>query len=433
VAAVPSIGRARQIEEPSYAPEVRLSERLFERHHRRVFGFCLYQLRDRDEADDAAQTTFLYALRAVRRGVVPAFEAPWLLAIARNVCRSRWDSGKRRGEVEFTHDPHRLAEFAPGREATDELFGLDEALATLAEPQRRAVLLRDWQGLSYQEVADHLGITVSSAETLIFRGRDALARALNGDEAREDGARKRKFGLSSLAGAFKPGLLGGSVGAKVAAGAAVVAVGVTAGDSILRHDATPRRAPSPHLATSSAQPGPAASGIDPGSRSATARHTGAARTAAALRHSAVRIGAVHTGASGGGTAVAMPQPTSTPAPGGTVGGPTGTSPGSPPPPPPDGTPARSPEAPTPSTPAPATPEQLVTTVPAIVDPVVQTTVDTAQTAITTVVTTATPVITAVTDVVQPVVDLASPVTNTTTVPVVPTITVTVPPLPIHVP
>jgi RNA polymerase sigma-70 factor (ECF subfamily) len=393
-----------------YAPEARLSERLFERHHRRVFGFCLYQLRDRDEADDAAQTTFLYALRAVRRGVVPAFEAPWLLAIARNVCRSRWDSGKRRGEVEFTHDPHRLAEFAPGREATDELLGLDEALATLAEPQRRAVLLRDWQGLSYQEVADHLGITVSSAETLIFRGRDALARALNGDEAREDETRKRRFGLNSLAGAFKPGLLGGSVGAKVAAGAAVVAVGVTAGDSILRHDATPRRAPSPHRATSSAQPG-SASGIDPGSGSATVRHAATAQTAPALTHSI-----------GSRSAVAPPQPTSTPAPGGTAGAPAA-----------DGTPARSPGASTPSTPAPEATDPPVTTVPAIVAPILQTTDDTAQTAITTVVTTATPVVTAVTDVVQPVVDLASPVTNTTTVPVVPTVTVTVPPLPIHVP
>ena len=419
MAAVPSIGRAREIKEPSCASEARLTERLYERHHRRVFGFCLSQLRNRDEADDAAQTTFLYALRAVRRGVVPALEAPWLLAIARNVCRSRWDSGKRRGEVEFTHDPHGLAEFAPGREATDELFGLNDALGALAEPQRQAVLLRDWQGLSYQEVADQLGITVSSAETLIFRGRDALARALNGDEARADEARKRRFGLSSLAGLFKPGLLGGSVGAKVAAGAAVVALGVTAGDSILRHDATPRRAPSPHLATNSG------SEIGPGAGSPTARHAGAAQTARALGHtssghSSLPNGAVRTGVSGG-SAVATP--------------PSSTSPSSPSSPSPaaDGPPARSPDASTPSTPAPGTTDQLVTTVPTTVEPVLQATVDTTQTAIDTVVTTATQVVTTATDAVQPVVDLASPATDPTTVPVVPTVTVTVPPLPVHVP
>jgi RNA polymerase sigma-70 factor (ECF subfamily) len=423
VAADPSIGRAREIEQPSYAPGARLTECLYERHHRRVFGFCLYQLRDRDEAADAAQTTFLYALRAVREGVVPAFEAPWLLAIARNVCRSRWDSSKRRGEVEFAHDPQRLAEFAPGREATHELLGLEQALAVLAEPQRQAVLLRDWQGLSYQEVADHLGITLSSAETLIFRGRDALARALNGDETREDDARKRRFGLSSLASALKPGLLGGSVAAKVAAGAAVVAVGVTAGDSILRHDATPHRAPSPHLATSSARTG-SPSRIAPGSRSPTARHAGSAQTARASARSAVP-----TGSSGGGSAVAGPTATSTLA----SGGPASTPPGSPPSSALDGTPASSPGASTSSEPAPGAQDQLATTVPTTVDQAVQTTADTAETAVTTVVTTATSVVTTATDAVQPVVDLASPDAGTTTVPVAPTVTVTVPALPVHVP
>ena len=108
MAAVPSIGRARAIEQTLHAPGARLTERLYERHYHRVFGFCLYLLRERDEAADATQTTFLHALRATRQGVVPVFEAPWLLAIARNVCRSRWDSGKRRGEVEFAHDPHGL-------------------------------------------------------------------------------------------------------------------------------------------------------------------------------------------------------------------------------------------------------------------------------------------------------------------------------------
>jgi hypothetical protein len=339
------------------------------------------------------------------------FEAPWLLAIARNVCRSRWDSGKRRGEVEFAHDPHRLAEIAAGREATDALLGLEQALAGLAEPQRQAVLLRDWQGLSYQEVADHLGITVSSAESLIFRGRDALARALNGDDPRAQDPRRRRFGLSSLAGALKPGLLGGSVAAKVAAGAAVVAVGVSAGDSILRHDASPRGTPSPQVATGSARAGSAA-GIDPGSRAPTTHHARSTRAPAAAL-----LGAVPTGSSGGGSAVGTPPATS-------------TGPGSPPAPALDDRPASTPGASPPSAPAPGTSDQPVTTVPTTVEPVVQTTLDTAQTAASTVVTTATSDVTTVTDTVQSAVD-----STATTAPVAPTVTVTVtvPPLPIHVP
>ena len=405
MAAVPSIGRARAIEQAAHAPGARLTERLYEHHYHRVFGFCLYQLRDRDEAADAAQTTFLHALRATRQGVVPVFEAPWLLAIARNVCRSRWDSGKRRGEVEFAHDPHGLAEIAAGREATDELLGLEQALASLAEPQRQAVLLRDWQGLSYQEVADHLGITVSSAESLIFRGRDALARALNGDDPRAGDTRERRFGLSSLVSALKPGLLGGSVAAKVAAGVALVAVGLGAGDSILRHDATPRPTPSPQVATSSARAGSAA-GIGSGSRAPTTHHTRSARAPVAAL-----LGGVPTHSTHAGSAVATPPATSTP-------------PGSPPAPALDDRPASTPGTSPPATPAPGTHDQPVTTVPTTVEPVVQTASDTAQT----VVTTATSDITAVTDPVQAAVD-----STTTAAPAAPTVTVSVPPLPVHVP
>jgi RNA polymerase sigma factor (sigma-70 family) len=405
VAAVPSIGRARAIEQASHAPGARLTERLYEDHYHRVFGFCLYQLRDRDEAADAAQTTFLHALRATRQGVVPVFEAPWLLAIARNVCRSRWDSGKRRGEVEFAHDPHGLAEIAAGREATDELLGLEQALASLAEPQRQAILLRDWQGLSYQEVADHLGITLSSAESLIFRGRDALARALNADDRRAGDTRERRFGLSSLVSALKPGLLGGSVAAKVAAGAAVVAVGLGAGDSILRHDASPRPTPSPQVATSSARAGSAA-GIGSGSRAPTTHHTRSARA----RGTAL-IGGVPTRSTRVGSVVATPPATSTP-------------PGAPPAPALEDRPASTSGTSPPATPAPGTPDQPVTTVPTTVEPVVQTATDTAQT----VVTTATSDITAVTDPVQAAVD-----STTTAAPVAPTVTVTVPPLSVHVP
>jgi RNA polymerase sigma factor (sigma-70 family) len=409
VAAVPSIGRARAIEQTPHAPGARLTERLYEHHYHRVFGFCLYQLRDRDEAADAAQTTFLHALGATRQGVVPVFEAPWLLAIARNVCRSRWDSGKRRGEVEFAHDPHGLAEIAAGREATDELLGLEQALASLAEPQRQAVLLRDWQGLSYQEVADHLGITVSSAESLIFRGRDALARALNGDDPRALEPRKRRFGLSSLASALKPGLLGGSVAAKVAAGAAVVAVGLGAGDSILRHDATPRHAPSPQVATSSAGAGSAA-GLGRGSRAPTTHHARSARAPGATQ-----LGAAPIRSRGGGSAVATPPVTSTP-------------PGSPPAPLLESGPASTPGALPPAAPAPGTRDQPVTTVPTTVKPVVQTATDTAETAATPVVTTATSAVTTVTDTAQSAVD-----STTTAAPVAPTVSVTVPPLPVHVP
>jgi RNA polymerase sigma factor (sigma-70 family) len=424
VAAVPSIGPARDFERTP-TREARLTEDLYGRHERRVFGFCLYQLRDRDDAADAVQTTFLYALGALRRGVVPSFEAPWLMAIARNVCRSRWDAGKRRREVEFAHDPHRLAELAPGRENTDVLLGIEDALSVLPDPQRRAVLLRDWQGLSYQEVADELDVSISAAETLIFRGRENLARALEG-ELVGDAPRKRSFGLSSLLSALNPGVFGGSIAVKVAVGTAVVGLGVTGGAMLQHHDAAP-----PSVTTDSNRPAVSPTAVHSGTASKPSRNRSSS-TSHPLDPS--RPTAARTRARGGVNGVAS-TPTETPALGGPVVEPTGTGTTAPAPDPRapgiqaagsptavvGAQPSSSSAAPLP--PAVQTPDRVVPNVPATVAPVVATTADTAQAVVTTVVTTATPVVQAVAGAL----------------PAVPPVTVTVPvapaaPLaPIHLP
>ena len=51
---------------------------LYERHSRRVFGYCLSRLGGREDAEDATQLTFLHAVRGLHRGVVPAAESAWL-------------------------------------------------------------------------------------------------------------------------------------------------------------------------------------------------------------------------------------------------------------------------------------------------------------------------------------------------------------------
>ncbi len=78
------------------ALETAAAERLYERHSSRVFGYCLRMLGSREDAEDASQTTFMHAFRALQRGVVPAFETAWLLTIARNVCLARHRAGSRR-------------------------------------------------------------------------------------------------------------------------------------------------------------------------------------------------------------------------------------------------------------------------------------------------------------------------------------------------
>ena len=72
--------------------------RRYARHSQRIFGYCLGLLRNREEAEDAVQTTFLNAYRGLRRGIRPEFEAAWLYKIAQNVCRTRRETADQPAE-----------------------------------------------------------------------------------------------------------------------------------------------------------------------------------------------------------------------------------------------------------------------------------------------------------------------------------------------
>ncbi|HYY76638.1 MAG TPA: sigma-70 family RNA polymerase sigma factor [Gaiellaceae bacterium] len=205
--------------------------RLYTRHYQRVYGYCLYKLGNREEAEDAAQTAFLHALRGLRRGVVPVAEANWLLTIAKNVCLAGYRTNGRRRRLEVLSDPQALDEVpVVHEEAGESLLGLEAALARIPEQQRRAILLREWRGLPYREIAEEMGLTLAAVETLIFRARRSLAEIL----AEERGGPRRRlasvFDLGGLATVAKS-LLGGAATVKVAAGVVAVTAALVVGPS----------------------------------------------------------------------------------------------------------------------------------------------------------------------------------------------------------
>jgi RNA polymerase sigma factor (sigma-70 family) len=154
---------------------------LYQRHHAAIFRYCVRQLRRREDADDAVQTTFIYALLSLKRGVVPELEAPWLFTIARNVCSTRRRSRTRRSELESPQDLDSLQDIisSPDRSSRASANDLRAALNTLPERQRKAMLLREWQGLSYHEIGAELGLSQQAIETLLFRARRNLAQRLD--------------------------------------------------------------------------------------------------------------------------------------------------------------------------------------------------------------------------------------------------------------
>ena len=237
MAAVASSGRAERL---AGLPAAEAAGRLYEAYHQRVVRYCVTCLGSREEAEDAAQSTFLHALRALERGVEPQAEAAWLFAIARNVCLARQRARGRRRELEALQDPVLLQDVSAAPERSDGLSGIEEALASLPENQRRAVLLRDWQGLSYREIADDLGLSGAAVETLIFRARRSLAKQLDAERAQEKRRVLRGFDVGSAAAALKS-LLGVGAAAKLAVVAVTVAA--VAGVATVVEHVGPREQP----------------------------------------------------------------------------------------------------------------------------------------------------------------------------------------------
>jgi RNA polymerase sigma factor (sigma-70 family) len=195
------------------------TERLYAEYSDCILAYCLRRLGSRAEAEDAVQMTFLYALRALRRGVVPNSESAWLHAIARNVCRGQHRTASRRP----VSGPQGL-ELLPSPERDDErerLAGLREALESLPTRQRHALLLREWRGLSAQEIADYLSLSPPATHALLTRARRSLALALTAPG-------RAALGLASLVYELRAWIktaLGGASAKAAVATVAVVAVG----------------------------------------------------------------------------------------------------------------------------------------------------------------------------------------------------------------
>ncbi len=150
-------------------------ERLYRKYAGDVYRYALVVLRNEADAEDVTQTTFLNAYRAFEQGERPRTPQNWLIAIAHNVCRQRFRQAQRRpNEVAFDED---LAESVVDEDRIS-AEDIRRALGHLAFNQRAALVMRELEGRSYQEIAEILEVSVSAVETLIFRARRALREQL---------------------------------------------------------------------------------------------------------------------------------------------------------------------------------------------------------------------------------------------------------------
>jgi RNA polymerase sigma factor (sigma-70 family) len=162
------------VTEASHAAARDLDE-LYRRHGGEVYRYALAVLGNHADAEDVTQTTFLNAYRSLAQGVRPRKPTNWLLTIASNAIKQRFRQEQARPrQVELADD---VAD-ASADEETPSVGELLTALSKIPPQQRQAIVLREFEGRSYTEVADILGITISALETLLFRARRSLAEEL---------------------------------------------------------------------------------------------------------------------------------------------------------------------------------------------------------------------------------------------------------------
>ena len=159
---------------------------IYRRYVRRVFGLCRYMLNSREGAEDATSEIFLKLQRSIERydGSIPF--PRWLLRVAGNQCIDALRR-RQRGQKVFmeVEDGAAIIEPASSEQSplgafirTQERAQVREAIERLAENYRVPLVLRYYGELSYDEIAQELGLERNNVAALIFRAKRELRRRL---------------------------------------------------------------------------------------------------------------------------------------------------------------------------------------------------------------------------------------------------------------
>jgi RNA polymerase sigma-70 factor (ECF subfamily) len=162
---------------------------LVRRWERKIQGAIYRMLRSEEEARDLCQETFLKAFRGLGTFRGQAKFSSWLYQIALNLCRDR--IRRKKGKTWVSLDEIAEVEAAPRTPNVLDLVEADDlarrvaaAVAALPEEQREAVILKEYQGMTFPEIAEVLSVPVSTIKTRLYRGLSQLRRQLEGQGLR---------------------------------------------------------------------------------------------------------------------------------------------------------------------------------------------------------------------------------------------------------
>ena len=158
-------------------------------HQNKVFTLCVHMMGSREEAEDMAQEAFLKAWRSLDSFHGESSFATWMHRLTTNLCLDHLRKQTRRQNisvaVSLDDEETMFSEPAdPGSDPQQELEkrerqrAMEKALKELPEHHRRALVMREVSGLSYQEIADGLELDLGTVKSRIARAREALRKRL---------------------------------------------------------------------------------------------------------------------------------------------------------------------------------------------------------------------------------------------------------------
>ena len=165
------------------------------KHKDRLFNLVYWFLGDYQDANDCAQETFIKVLKSIKTFRFESAFSTWLFRIAINTCKNRIKSSvykwkKKTVSLETPNgskNGNPFSEIVNGSptpvmalEKKERMMRVQNAINSLPEEQNRVVVLRDIQGLSYQDISDITGLNLGTVKSRLARGRLALKNQLKG-------------------------------------------------------------------------------------------------------------------------------------------------------------------------------------------------------------------------------------------------------------
>ena len=157
------------------------------RWERPIYALAYRTIGREEDARDVCQETFLRAFRALPGFRGQAKFSSWLYRIALNLCRD-WIRRERRAPVVQPPEDVDLIEMAAAAEPSESIEDLvarkdltrlvEKAMALLPEEQRTAIVLKEYHGLTFQEIAELVGCPLSTVKTRLYQGLVVLRREL---------------------------------------------------------------------------------------------------------------------------------------------------------------------------------------------------------------------------------------------------------------